>query len=69
MNAHHAVVDLSPVAIVLPTNAHGLPTALGRAGLIHAADRLGRGVLGSDNLLAAVSEFFFIPLDRFKEPL
>jgi hypothetical protein len=63
MHSHHAIVDLTPIAVVLPTNADRLPAALGRARLVHAADRLGMGVLVGHNLLAAVSEFFFIPLD------
>jgi hypothetical protein len=69
MHPHHAVVDFSPIAIVLPTDAHRLFAALGRSRLIHAADRLGRRMVPGDDLLAPVSEFLFIPLDRFKESL
>jgi hypothetical protein len=63
MDPHHTVVDLTPIAVVLPTDPHRLWTALGRSRLIHAADRLGRRMVPGDDLLAAVSEFFFIPLD------
>ena len=69
MNAHHAIVDLPTVAVVLPSDAHGMPAALGRARLVHAADRLGVGMVLGDDLLAAISELFFIPLDRFEESL
>ena len=69
MNAHHAVVDLAAVAVVLPARAHRLLAALGRARLVDAADGLGMGLLLGDDLLAAVAEFFFIPLDRFEKAL
>jgi len=69
MHSHHAVVDLPPIAVVLPTDAHRLFAALGRSRLIHAADRLGRRMVPGDDLLAPVSEFLFIPLDRFEKPL
>jgi len=69
MNAHHAVVDLAAVAVVLSAHAHRMSAALGRARLVDAADRCGMGVLPGDDLLAAVAEFFFIPLDRFEKAL
>lgn len=69
MNPHHAVVDLPPIAVVLPTDAHGLFAALGRARFIHAANRVGVRMVGGDDLLAPVSKFFFIPLDRFEKAL
>lgn len=69
MHPHDAVVDLSPIAVVLPTDAHRLFAALGRSRLIHAANRLGRGMVGGDDLLAPISESLFIPLDRFEKAL
>ena len=69
VNAHHTIVDLPTVAVVLSTDAHGMPTALGRARLVHVADRFGVGMILDDDLLTAVSELFFIPLDRFEKSL
>lgn len=69
MHAHGAIVDLAPVAIVLPTRPHRFAAAFGNAGLVHAPDGLGMCVLASHDLLAAISQFLFIPLDRFQETL
>ena len=63
MNAHGTVVDLPTVAIPLATGTHRLVAALGRAGLVHATDGLGVGMVFGDDLLAAISELLFIPLD------
>jgi hypothetical protein len=43
--------------------------ALANPGLIHHADRLRVGMLAGHHLLAAVVQFFLIPLDRFEETL
>jgi hypothetical protein len=69
MHPHHAVVNLPPIAVVLPTDAHRFFATLGRSRLIHAPDRLGRCMVGGDDLLAPISQFFFIPLDRFEKAL
>ena len=69
MNSHHTIVDLATVAVVLPTDAHSMLATLGRARLVHATDRLGMGMILDNDLLAAISECFFIPLDRFEESL
>ena len=69
MDAHHTVVDLSPVAIVPPTDAHGLLAAFCCARFVHAADRLRVGMVPGDDPLAAISQLFFIPLDRFEKAL
>ena len=69
MHPDDAVVDLPPIAVVLPTDPHRLFAALGRSRLIHAANRLGVRMVGRDDLLAPVSESFFIPLDRFEKAL
>ena len=69
MNSHDTIIDLASAAVVLPADAHGMPTALGRARLVHAADRVGVGMIFDDDLLAAISELFFIPLDPFEETL
>jgi hypothetical protein len=69
MHPHDAVIDLSPIAVVLPTDAHRLFAALGRSRLIHAANRLRVRMVAGDDLLAPVSESFFIPLDRFEKAL
>jgi hypothetical protein len=69
MHSHGAVVDLAAVAVVLPRGAHGFAAALGDPGLVHAANGLGMRVVASHNLLTAISQFLFIPLNRFEEPL
>jgi hypothetical protein len=69
VNGHDAIVDLAPIAVPLPTGSHGFFAALGRPRLIHAPDGVGISMVFGDDLLAAISEFFFIPLDRFEEPL
>jgi hypothetical protein len=69
MDSHHAVVNLSTISVPLPTDAHGLFAALGRARLVHAADGFGMGMVFRNNLLAPVSELLFIPLDRFEKAL
>ena len=69
MDSHDAVVDLASVAVVLPRGSDSFLAALGDAGLIHAADGvLVRMVLRHD-LLAPVSQFLFLPLDRFEKAL
>jgi hypothetical protein len=69
MYSHHTVIDLAAIAVVLPTRAHGFAATLAGAGLVHAADGLGMRVLARHDLLAAVTQFLFLPLDRFQEPL
>jgi hypothetical protein len=69
VHGHHTVVDLGPIAVPLPTDPHGLFAALGRPRLIHAPDGIGMRMVLGDDLLAAISKLFFIPLDRFEEPL
>ena len=69
MNCDHTVVDLPPVAVPLATGSHGLVAALGRARLVQATDRLRVGVLGGNDLLAPISQFLFIPLNRFQKAL
>lgn len=69
MDSHHTVVDLSPVAVVLTSGAHRLDAAFGRAGLVHATDGLWVGMVLGDDLLAAISQLLFIPLDRFQKSL
>jgi len=69
VNADNAVIDLSPVAVPLATNSHGCFAALGRARLVHAADRFGVAMISGDELLAVIAKFLFIPLDRFEKAL
>ncbi len=69
MHHDHAVVDLAEVAAPLAVCAHRVASALPHARLVHRANRPRMGVLGSHDLLAAVTEFFFIPLDRFEKSL
>ena len=69
MNAHNTVVDLSTIAIPLAASTHRMLTALGCARFVQATDRLGMCMVFGDNFLTAVSELFFIPLDRFEKTL
>lgn len=69
MHGHDAIVDLATVAVVLPRGADGFAAALADAGLVHAADGLGMRVVSDHQLLTAVSQLLFIPLDRFEEAL
>jgi hypothetical protein len=69
MHSHHAVVDLAAVAVVLPSRADGLAAALRNAGLVHASDGVGMRVFAGHDLLAAIPQLLFIPLDRFQEAL
>ena len=69
MHPHHAIVHLAPVAVPLPPDPHRIVPTLGDRGLIYHADRVGVSVVLSHDLLAAVVEFFFIPLDGFEETL
>jgi hypothetical protein len=69
MHSHHAIVNLPAVSVPLPTDAHRIFAAFGRAGLVHATDGFGMGMVFRHDLLAPVSEFLFIPLDRFEKAL
>jgi hypothetical protein len=69
MHSHHAVVNFATVSVPLPTDAHRISAAFGRARLVHATDRVGVGVLCGNDLLTSISELLFIPLDRFEKTL
>jgi hypothetical protein len=69
MHSHDAIVDLAAAAVVLPPRTDGFAAALRDAGLVHAANGVGMRVVASHDLLAAVPQLLFIPLDRFQEAL
>jgi len=69
MNPHNTVANLPAVAIVLSPNAHRIFAAFRRARLVDTTDRLGMGVVFADDLLASISQLFFIPLDQFEKAL
>lgn len=69
MHSHHAVVDLAAVAVVLPPRADRVGAALADAGLVNAPNGFRMRVVASHDLLAAVSQFLFMPLDRFQKAL
>lgn len=69
MYTHHTVVDLASVTVVLPRGGDGFLAALADAGLIHAPDGLAMRVVSNHDLLAAVPQFLFIPLNRFEKAL
>lgn len=63
MNAHNTVVNFPTVPIPLPTDAHCMFAAFGRAGLVQTTNRLGVRMVFSHDLLASISQLLFIPLD------
>ncbi len=69
MDPHDAVVDLPTTAVPLAAGADGLFAALGGAGLVHATDGFRMSMVLGDDLLAAISELLFIPLNRFEKAL
>lgn len=69
MHSHGAIIDLAAIAVVLPRCAHRFAATLGDARFVHAPDGFGMRVLASHDLLAAVSKFLLIPLDRFQKAL
>jgi len=64
-----AVLDLAAVAVVLSLDADGVRTALGDAGLVDAADRIGFGVFVGHNFLAPIAHPLLVPLDAFQKTL
>lgn len=69
MHTDNAVIHLPAIPIPLTTDTDGLFPALGNARFVHASDRVRMSVIFGHNLLAAVSKFLFVPLDRFKKSL
>lgn len=69
MDSHSTVFNLTAIAIVLSLRSDGMVAALGCAGLIDAPNRVGMSMLLSDNRLTAVTQFFFVPLNRFEKTL
>jgi hypothetical protein len=69
MNANHAIVDLASIAVPLASDASSLFAAFRRARLVHATDRFIVGMFPDNDLLAAIPQFLFIPLNRFEKPL
>jgi hypothetical protein len=69
VHADHAVFDLTTIAVVLPSDSDCVRTALGVARFVDDRDRIGMGVLRGDDLLAAIPQLLFIPLDGFEEAL
>jgi hypothetical protein len=69
MNAHHTVVDLPAIAVVLTTDTDRLVATLGGAGFVQTTNRLTMGMVLGDHLLATVSKLLFIPLNRFQKAL
>ena len=69
MDSDHTVVDLAAVAVVLSRDGHRVVAALADPRLVHRADGLRMSMVRNHDLLAAVAELFFIPLDRFEKTL
>jgi hypothetical protein len=69
MHSDDTIIDLAAVAVVLPRSADGFTAALRDTGLVHTSDGLGMRVVASHDLLAAVAQLLFVPLDRFQEAL
>ena len=66
-----AVFDLATIPVVLAFDSCGVVTAFRGPGpgLVDAADRHCVGVFGGNDALASITKFFFVPNDRFEEPL
>lgn len=64
-----AVFDLAPISVVLAFDSSGVVATLDRASLIDASDRIGTGVLASNDRLTSITEFLFIPDDGFEKTL
>jgi hypothetical protein len=69
VHAHHAVVDLAPVAVPLPPHPHRVAATLGDSRFVDHADRLRVRVIAGHDLLATVVQSLLVPLDRFQETL
>jgi hypothetical protein len=69
MDADDAIIDLPAAAVVLPPRADCFLATLRDPRLVHTPDRLGMCVVACHDLLAAVAELLFIPLDPFQEAL
>jgi len=69
MDSDNTVVNLATIAIPLPTDTHGLSTALGRTRLVDATDRLGMSMIAGHDLLAPIPQPLFIPLNRLQKSL
>jgi hypothetical protein len=69
MDADDAIVHLAEAAEPLPPRPDRMRAALGGARFIDAADGLDMGVVTGHQLLTAVADVIFIPLDRFQETL
>jgi hypothetical protein len=69
MDADDAVVHLAATAEPLPPRPDRMRAALGGARFIDTADGLGMTMVAGHQLLTAVADVTFIPLDRFQEPL
>jgi hypothetical protein len=69
MHAHDAVVHLAAATTPLPLDAYCVRAALDDCRLIYHAQGLRVSVVLRHDLLAAVSQSFFIPLDRFEKAL
>lgn len=65
----NAVFDLATIAIVLPFDASGFPSAFGGSGFINCANRFRVRVFRGNNLLAAISEYLLVPDHGFEKPL
>ena len=69
MNTDDTVFDFAAIAVVLAGNADRVTTALVGPRFVDGSNGFGVGVIPGNDLLAAVAEQFFIPLDRLEESL
>ena len=69
MNTDGTVFDFSAIAVVLPRNTDRVTTALVGPRFVDGPNGLRVSMIFGDDLLAAVAEQFFIPLDRLEESL
>jgi len=69
MHSYDAVLHFASTAAPLPLDAHRVRTAFGHGRLIDDANRFGIRVLVGYDLLAALAQTFFVPLDGFEKSL
>jgi hypothetical protein len=62
-----AALDLASVSVALTFDASSVNAAFGGSSLVDATDGVDVGVLRGDDMLASVTQFFFIPNNRFKD--
>ena len=69
VNTDGAVLNLATVAVILSRRANGVVSALASPRFINQADGFSVAMVAGDNLLAAITQQFLIPLDGLQKTL